>query len=121
VNVEAGQPGVDREDGAWLHRPYPDSRSFLGIEPTDDPDLWLLPLRKELMTARDFLYGGAGLAAGIAALEAATERPLVWATAQYFSYATMPGTLAIKLDVVVRGTSTTQARCQSAVVRTPPS
>ena len=70
----------------------PHTGTFLGIEPTDDPDHWLLPLRKELMTARDFLYGGAGLAAGIAALEAATQRPLVWATAQYFWFARMPGT-----------------------------
>jgi hypothetical protein len=106
VNSEGG-PGADRV--AWAHQPYPDARTFLGIEPTDDPSRWLLPLRKEIMTAGEFLYGGAGLAAGIAALEAATERPLVWATAQYFSFARMPGTLDITLDIVVTGTSTTQA------------
>ncbi len=105
-----GGPGA-AADGAWAHRPYPDARTFLGIEPTDDPLRWLLPLRKEILTAGQFLYGGAGLAAGIAALEATTGRPLVWATAQYFSFARMPGTLDITLDVVVTGTSTTQARC----------
>jgi acyl-CoA thioesterase-2 len=99
---------------SWTHRHYPDARTFLGIEPTDDPLHWLLPLRKEIMTARDFLYGGAGLAAGIAALEATTGRPLVWATAQYFSFARRPGTLDVTLDVVVTGTSTTQARCSIA-------
>jgi acyl-CoA thioesterase len=100
--------------GAWAHRPYPDARTFLGIEPTDDRHRWLLPLRKEIMTAGEFLYGGAGLAAGIAALEATTDRPLVWATAQYFSFARMPGTLDITLDIVITGTSTTQARCSIA-------
>jgi len=97
--------------GSWTHRSYPDARTFLGIEPTDDPLRWLLPLRKEILTAGQFLYGGAGLAAGIAALEATTGRPLVWATAQYFSFARMPGTLDIRLDIVVTGRSTTQARC----------
>jgi acyl-CoA thioesterase-2 len=108
-----GGPGA-AVGGARALRPYPDARTFLGIEPTDDPRRWLLPLRKEIMTARDFLYGGAGLAAGIAALEATTGRPLVWATAQYFSFARMPGTLDITLDIVVTGTSTTQARCSIA-------
>ena len=95
-------------------RPGVTSFSFLGLVPTDDPLRWQLPLRKELMTAGDFLYGGAGLAAGIAALETATGRPLVWATAQYLSFARMPGTLDITLEVAVTGTSTTQARCTIA-------
>ena len=73
-----GGPGAAASTGgAWSHRPYPDARTFLGILPTEDPLRWLLPLRKEVMTARDFLYGGAGLAADIAALEATTEQPLV--------------------------------------------
>ncbi len=109
-----GGPGVAASGDAWSHRAYPDARTFLGILPTDDPLRWLLPLRKEVMTAGEFLYGGAGLAAGIAALEATTGRPLVWATAQYFSFARMPGTLDIRLDIVVTGTSTTQARCSIA-------
>ena len=109
-----GGPGVAASGDAWSHRAYPDARTFLGILPTDDPLRWLLPLRKEIMTAGEFLYGGAGLAAGIAALEATTGRPLVWATAQYFSFVCMPGTLDIRLDIVVTGTSTTQARCSIA-------
>ena len=100
--------------GAWTLTPYPDARTFLGLVPTDDLNRWLLPLRKEIMTARGFLYGGAGLAAGIAALEATTGRPLVWATAQYFSFAHMPATLDVNLDIVVSGRATTQARCSIA-------
>jgi len=37
--------------------------------------------------------GGAGLAAATAALEVATGRPLVWASAQYLSYALPPSSL----------------------------
>jgi acyl-CoA thioesterase-2 len=111
VTGEAAGPGAAPARGAWVLHPYPDARTFLGLEPTGDPHRWLLPLREEIMTARGFLYGGAGLAAAIVALEATTGRPLVWATAQYFSFARIPGTLDVVLDIVVSGTATTQARC----------
>lgn len=63
------------------------------------------------MTAGGFLYGGAGLAAAVAALEATTGRPLVWATAQYLTFARMPGALDLDLTISVSGRNTTQARC----------
>jgi acyl-CoA thioesterase len=62
------------------------------------------------MTARGALYGGAGLAAVIATLEASTGRPLVWATAQYLSFAREPATLDVVLQLPVEGGRTTQAR-----------
>jgi acyl-CoA thioesterase-2 len=83
---------------------------FLGIEPTADPMLWRLPLTTVMTTARGALYGGSGLAAVIAALEASTGRPLVWATAQYLSFVRMPATLEIRLATPVVGARTTQAR-----------
>ncbi len=59
---------------------------------------------------REFLFGGAGLGLGIAALEAVTGRPTVWAAAQYLSYA-RPGTrLALQVTVPVAGNHTSQAR-----------
>lgn len=85
--------------------------AYLGLERTEDPLRWRLPLRRELMTAGAFLYGGAGLAAAVAALESTTGRPLVWATAQYLSFARMPGTLDLSLTISVSGRNTTQARC----------
>ena len=60
---------------------------FLGLEATDDPLRWRLPVTPAVSTPGRFLYGGCGLAAGIVALEAAAERPTVWATAQYLTYA----------------------------------
>ena len=91
--------------------PAADTRAFLGLERTEDPHRWRLPLRRELTTAGGFLYGGAGLAAAVAALEATTGRPLVWATAQYLAFARPPGTLDVRLTISVHGTNTTQARC----------
>lgn len=62
-----------------------------------------------------FLFGGAGLAAAIAALEAATRRPAVWAAAQYLSYARPPAVLDLEVKVPVAGKHTTQARVTGRV------
>ncbi len=81
--------------------------------PTDDPMRFRLAVTPQLCVGHpdsQFLFGGAGMAAGLAAVEAATGRPTVWAAAQYLSYA-RPGTL-LDLDVVVpvSGRYTSQAR-----------
>ena len=57
-----------------------------------------------------FMFGGMGLASALAAVEAHTGRPTVWAAAQYLSYA-RPGT-ALDLDVTVpvAGKYNSQAR-----------
>ena len=62
-----------------------------------------------------FLFGGAGMAAAIAALEAATGRPAVWATAQYLSFARPPAVLDLDVVVPVSGRYSTQARCTGHV------
>jgi acyl-CoA thioesterase len=59
---------------------------------------------------RQFLFGGVGLAAGLAAIEAVTERPAVWAAAQYLSYARPGTTLSLDVTVPVSGKYTSQAR-----------
>jgi len=63
-----------------------------------------------MTTAAGALYGGAGLAAVICALEGATGRPVVWATAQYLSFVRMPATLDVRLQTPVVGSRTTQGR-----------
>ncbi|MET0324331.1 MAG: hypothetical protein ABW219_03835 [Ilumatobacteraceae bacterium] len=50
------------------------SVDLIGLQPTDDPLHWRLPITKVMTTARGALYGGAGLAAVIAALEVSTGR-----------------------------------------------
>ncbi len=57
-----------------------------------------------------FMFGGMGLASALAAVEAHTGRPTVWAAAQYLSYA-RPGTdLDLEVMVPVAGKQTSQAR-----------
>jgi acyl-CoA thioesterase len=87
------------------------TKAYLGLVPTEDPLRWELPLRPQLMTGGGFLYGGAGLAAAIAAMELSTSRPVVWATAQYVSFARMPATLTLEVTISAAGRNTTQARC----------
>jgi acyl-CoA thioesterase II len=87
-----------------------DARHFLGLESTDDPLRWRLPVTPAVSTPGHFLYGGCGLAAGIVALEAASERPTVWATAQYLTYAPTGTVLDWEVVLAAVGKGTTQAR-----------
>jgi hypothetical protein len=48
-----------------------------------DTHQWQLPIVEWTNGGRGSLFGGAGLAAGVVALEQATETPIVWATEQY--------------------------------------
>jgi hypothetical protein len=64
-----------------------DAREFLGIQRLADDLHWRLAVGSDLSTPGDFLFGGCGLGAALVALEAASGRPTVWATAQYLSYA----------------------------------
>ena len=92
-----------------------DAVSWLGLEATDDPLRFQLPVRRRLSTGGGFLFGGAGLAAAVAALEVATDRPLVWASAQYLSYARPPAVLDIGVDLAVTGHQISQARATGRV------
>ena len=87
-----------------------DARSFLGLEATHNPFRWVLPVTQGICTPGGFLFGGCGLGAAIAALEETTGRPLVWATAQYLSYARPPEVLDLDVIVSVSGHQVTQAR-----------
>jgi acyl-CoA thioesterase len=93
-----------------LQRTPVDVRDFLGLRPTHNPHRWVLPVTPGICTRVDFLFGGCGLAACVAAMEATTGRPLVWATAQYLAYAAPGSYLDIDVVVPVAGKQTTQAR-----------
>jgi acyl-CoA thioesterase len=92
-----------------------DARHFLGLEPTGDPLRWRLPVTKAISTPGFFLYGGAALAAGIAALEEASERPTVWATAQYIGYAPTGTEVEWEVVLAASGKTTTQGRAVARV------
>jgi len=87
-----------------------DAREFLGLEPTHNPHRWHFSVTPGMSTGGGFLFGGCGLAAAIAALEGTTERPLVWATAQYLSYAKPGSVVDVDVTIAVSGRNSTQAR-----------
>lgn len=92
-----------------------DALKFLGLERTQNRLRWALPVTEAISSPGGFLYGGCGLAAAIAALEAATDRPLVWASAQYLSFA-RPGELVdIEVTVPVSRRQVSQGRAIARV------
>jgi acyl-CoA thioesterase len=86
------------------------AREWLGLQATHNPNRWCLPVVPGISTNGNFLFGGCGLGAAIAALEGTTGRPVIWATAQYLSYARPPSVLDIDVVVPATGRHTTQAR-----------
>lgn len=87
-----------------------DSRSFLGLEATHNPFRWTLPVTQGISTSGNFLFGGCGLGAAIAALEGTSGRRCVWATAQYLSYAAPGEVVDIDVRIAVSGHQISQAR-----------
>ena len=92
-----------------------DPTDFFGLARTEDPRAWRLPVVPELCSGMGALFGGCGLGAAIEALEVTTGRPLVWATAQYLSYAPSGVILDINTVEVVRGHQVSQARAVGRV------
>jgi acyl-CoA thioesterase len=86
---------------------------LIAIVPGDAPGQFSLPVTPQLCVGHPdnlFLFGGAGMAAGLAAIEAATGRPTVWAAAQYLSYARPDQLLTLAVRVPVSGKYNSQAR-----------
>ncbi|QXC61457.1 thioesterase family protein [Aquihabitans sp. G128] len=93
-----------------------DAREFLGLEATHNPHRWHFPVTPGLSTGGGFLFGGCGLGAAIAAMEGTTGRPVVWATAQYLSYAQPGAEVDLDVTIAVSGRQSTQARAVGHVV-----
>jgi acyl-CoA thioesterase len=87
-----------------------DTRSFLGLRGTHNPYRWWMDVAPGLCTSGQFLFGGAGLAAAISAMEGTSGRECVWATGQYLSYARPGEVLDIDVTIAVEGHQITQAR-----------
>lgn len=95
-----------------------DARDFLGLQPTHNPHRWHFEVTQGLSTGGGFLFGGCGLGAAIAALEGTTDRPLVWATAQYLNYAKPGSVLDVDVTIAAAGRNSTQARAVGHVADT---
>jgi len=92
-----------------------DARTFLGMEPNGDDLHWRMRVGQQLTTPGNFLFGGCGLGAALVALEAASGRPTVWATAQYLSYALTDSELHWDVTLAAEGAHVTQGRAVGRV------
>jgi acyl-CoA thioesterase len=92
-----------------------DASEFLGLHATHNPVRWYLDVVPGICTDDQFLFGGCGLGAAIEALERTTNRPAVWAVAQYLSFAHPPEIVDIDVTVARSGHQTTQARAVAHV------
>jgi acyl-CoA thioesterase-2 len=88
---------------------------FLGLQRESGHGRWCIPDISSLTTGGGFLFGGAGLGAAVAAMEGTAGRPLVWATAQYLSFAKPPDAVDFTVTLVAEGNASTQARCVATV------
>jgi acyl-CoA thioesterase len=91
---------------------------FFDLRATHNPQRWFLPLTTSLCVGppgRAFMFGGVGMGAAIAALERTCGRPVIWATAQYLSYARPPSVVDLDVRIAAEGKHTTQARVTAHV------
>lgn len=86
---------------------------FFDLRATHNPHRWYLPLSPAICVGppdKPFMWGGVGLAAAMAAMERTCGRPVIWATAQYLSYARPPTVVDLDVRVLAQGKHNTQAR-----------
>jgi acyl-CoA thioesterase len=87
-----------------------DTRSFLGLTQSHNPFRWSFQVTPSLSTMGNFLFGGCGLGAAISAMEGTSRRDVIWATAQYLSYAQPGDVVDVDVTLAVEGHQMTQAR-----------
>jgi len=98
---------------AGLNRSESGRRScaeFLALTHPIDTQRWQLALTARVSGGRGSLFGGAGLAAGIVALEHATNKPVVWATGQYLSLTQLDERLDLEVILPAIGRNVVQGR-----------
>jgi acyl-CoA thioesterase-2 len=86
---------------------------FFDLRATHNPHRWYMPLSPDVCVGRPedlFMFGGVGLASAVAAMERTCGRPVVWATAQYLSYAKPPSVVDLDVWTPAAGKYNTQAR-----------
>lgn len=85
---------------------------FFDLRPTHNPHRWYLPVTMDIcvgLPERRFMFGGVALAAAISALERTCDRPVIWATAHYLSFARPGSVVDLDVWVPVEGNQTSQA------------
>lgn len=82
---------------------------FLGLERTGE-HTWRFPIATHTTGGGGSLFGGAGLAAGILALEHESGHPAVWATGQYIARTEVDSMLELTVELPAIGRTVTQGR-----------
>lgn len=90
--------------------PKMSSAEFLTLDHPIDTQRWQLALTAKVSGGRGSLFGGAGLAAGIVALEHATNKPVIWATGQYLSLTKLDERLDLEVILPAIGRNVVQGR-----------
>ncbi|MDH4143791.1 MAG: thioesterase family protein [Acidimicrobiia bacterium] len=88
---------------------------FLGVEATDDPLRWRLPVSSWITGGVGQLFGGCGLAAAVAVLETVTGKPAAWATAQFVANTFPPQVIELAVTILADGRNFSQARVEGRV------
>lgn len=86
---------------------------FLDLRATHNSHRWYLPVTPSVTVGppgKAFLFGGAGMSAAIQAMEHTCQRPVIWATAQYLSYARTGSIVDFDVREVTKGNTISQAR-----------
>ncbi len=89
------------------------TQSFLDLRATHNSHRWYLPVTPEVTVGpvgKAFLFGGAGMSAAVRAMEQTCKRPVIWATAQYLSYARVGAIVDLDVREVTVGNSISQVR-----------
>lgn len=87
-----------------------DAIEFLGVQRSDDPRRWSLPVTADTTGGAGQLFGGCAVAAAVTMLEELTGKPAAWATAQFLSNAFPPEVLQLDATVSVQGYNFVQAQ-----------
>lgn len=96
-------------------RPLGD-RGWLGLRrPDEAADRWELTVRPRICGRTGYLHGGCSLAAATTAMEQATGRPLIWATAQYLSRAAQDEVVSYAVTVGSAGNRVSQVSAVASV------
>ena len=87
--------------------------AFFVLDPTSDALHWKFRLTADACVGPPgnvFMFGGVGLGISIKALEGATGRRAIWATAQYLAAARPGAEIELYVTLSVQGRRTTQGR-----------
>jgi acyl-CoA thioesterase len=98
-----------------IGRVRPLDQRLLGLEPDPDEDALSFVVVPHLCRGDGRFYGGAALAAALAASEAVTGRPALWSSTQLVATADLGERIRVAVEVVASGRSVDQVDVRATV------